>query len=146
MMLPYVGYVPMEILLLAGRAVFLVISFIVAAIAFTRWSRVSRRQGEELLAQTHTILQRTADLEARIDGARQLIEQLAERLERSPSATATPGSAPGYQIAIRLARGGASREELIASCGLSAAEAELVQRLHAGTPRATARAALAATA
>lgn len=147
MMLPYVGFVSMEILLLAGRAIFLVISFVIAAMAFTRWSRASRRQGEELLAQTRSILQRTADLEARIDGTRQLLAQLTERLERTPAGSpASGGPAPGYQIAIRLARGGASREELIASCGLSAAEAELVQRLHCGPARGAARAPLAATA
>jgi len=33
-------------------------------------------------------------------------------------------------MAIRLARSGASREELMQSCGLSQGEAELVQRLH----------------
>jgi hypothetical protein len=33
-------------------------------------------------------------------------------------------------MAIRMAKGGASREELMAGCGLSLNEAELVQRLH----------------
>jgi hypothetical protein len=42
-------------------------------------------------------------------------------------------------MAIRLAKGGASREELMAGCGLSLAEAELVQRLHGSSK--TARAA-----
>jgi hypothetical protein len=44
---------------------------------------------------------------------------------------------PGYQIAIRLAKSGASREELVAGCGLSLLEAELVQRLHGAAARPT---------
>ena len=48
------------------------------------------------------------------------------RLTRAPGT----GASPGYQMAIRLAKNGASREDLMAGCGLSLAEAELVQRLH----------------
>lgn len=36
----------------------------------------------------------------------------------------------GYELAIRLARSGASVEELRASCGMTRGEAELVLRLH----------------
>ena len=36
-----------------------------------------------------------------------------------------------FVSAIRLAKGGASREELMSGCGLSIHEAELVHRLHA---------------
>ena len=36
---------------------------------------------------------------------------------------------PSYQIAIRLARSGATREEMMASCGVTRQEAELMQRL-----------------
>ena len=59
------------------------------------------------------------------------VAALNERLER-PAAGPVPAHSPspGYQIAIRLARGGASREELMAGCGLTLAEAELVRRLH----------------
>jgi hypothetical protein len=53
---------------------------------------------------------------------------------------------PGYQIAIRLAKSGATREELISGCGLSIHEAELVHRLHAPQSKASARKARAAVA
>ena len=119
-----------EFLLIAGRAVFLVFSFIVAAISFTAWRRATRRQTVEVLSQTQLVLQRLAELETRVDATRITLAQLGERLER-PAATApaTP-PAPGYQIAIRLARGGASREELMSGCGLTLTEAELITRLH----------------
>lgn len=119
-----------EFLLIAGRAVFLVFSFIVAAISFTGWRRAARRQTAEVLSQTQLVLQRLAELEARVDAARSAVAQLGERLERPAAAAPSSAPSPGYQIAIRLARGGASREELMSSCGLTLAEAELVKRLH----------------
>jgi len=119
-----------EFLLIAGRAVFLVFSFVVAAISFTAWRRATRRQTAEVLSQSRLVLQRLAELEARLDATKAAITELAERLDR-PAAPA-PSSSPsgGYQIAIRLARGGASREELMSGCGLTLAEAELIRRLH----------------
>jgi len=119
-----------DFLLIAGRAVFLVFSFVVAAISFTAWRRATRRQTAEVLSQSQLVLQRLAELEARVDATRSAVTQLGERLERPAAPAPSRSSSPGYQIAIRLARGGASREELTASCGLTLAEAELVKRLH----------------
>lgn len=119
-----------EFLLIAGRAVFLVFSFVVAAVSFTAWRRAARRQTDEVLTQSQLVLQRLAELEARVDGARSAIAQLAERLDRPVAPAPSHSPSPGYQIAIRLARGGASREELMSGCGLTLAEAELVKRLH----------------
>ena len=117
-----------EMWMLAGRAIFLVFSFVLAAITFTAWRRTARRQTDQIMAQSETLLQRLAALEARVDAAAITITRLDERFERQG---ASGGSASqGYQIAIRLARGGASRDELMTSCGLSLGEAELVRRLH----------------
>jgi alkylation response protein AidB-like acyl-CoA dehydrogenase len=124
-----------DFLLIAGRAVFLVFSFVVAAVSFTAWRRATQRQTAQLLSQSQLVLQRLAELEARVDATRAAIAQLGERLERPAAAASSHSpSPPGYQIAIRLARGGASREELMSGCGLTLAEAELVRRLHG--PRA----------
>src|SRR5579883_1984603 len=120
-----------DFLLIAGRAVFLVFSFVVAAISFTAWRRATRRQTAEVLAQTQLVLQRLAELEARVDTVRTAVAGLGERLERPAAPAPSHPPSPGYQIAIRLARGGASREELMSGCGLTLAEAELVRRLHA---------------
>jgi len=121
----------LEIGLFAGRAVFLVFSFALAAWAFTRWRRETAAQTAHLLAHHEVMLQRIADLEARVDATNAAISDLGERIERPQQITSTPSTAaPGYQIAIRLAKGGATREELISGCGLSIHEAELVHRLH----------------
>jgi alkylation response protein AidB-like acyl-CoA dehydrogenase len=119
-----------EFLLIAGRAVFLVFSFVIASVSFTAWRRATRRQTAEVLSQTQLLLQRLAELEARVDATRTAVTALAERLDRPAAAASAPAPSPGYQIAIRLARGGASREELMSGCGLTLAEAELIRRLH----------------
>jgi hypothetical protein len=129
MTLPAVDLTSVEFLLVAGRAVFLLFSFVIAAVTFTAWRRATRAQTEALLAQTNTVLQRLAALEARVDATNVTISQLGDRLER-PAAVANGAPVPGYQMAIRLAKGGASRDELMAGCGLSLSEAELLQRLH----------------
>ena len=120
-----------EFLLVIGRAVFLLFSFVVAAISFTAWRRATRRQTEEVLERTQLVLARLADLEARVDATRVALEALGKRIEEPPLASpAQAAPPPGYRIAIRLARSGASLEDLMSSCGLTLAEAELVRRLH----------------
>ena len=134
--------------LLIGRAVFLVFSFVLAAVAFTRWRRASERTTELFFEQNTSLLKRLNTMEEQLTASHaQLAEaraeitaiathtaSLAERLEDSEQRrTSAPAAttAPSYQIAIRLAKSGAPREELMSSCGLSRQEAELVQRLHA---------------
>jgi hypothetical protein len=53
--------------------------------------------------------------------------QVRERQQRVE--LTTPGPRP-YSHAIRLVRGGARIEDLIAACGLSPAEAELIASIH----------------
>lgn len=121
-----------ESILVAGRAVFLVFSFIVAAITFSAWRRATVSQMERILAHEDLVLKRLAELESRLEAVQSTVGDLGERIERPRHVTTPAGSAsPGYEIAIRLARSGASREELICGCGLSQHEAELVWRLHA---------------
>ena len=120
-----------DILLIAGRAVFLLVSFVLAAVAFSAWRRATQAQTQHLLTHTDLVLQRLAHIEARVDETKLSVSELGARVERptdTPAAAATV--APGYQLAIRLAKGGASREELMAGCGLTLSEAQLVQRLH----------------
>jgi alkylation response protein AidB-like acyl-CoA dehydrogenase len=129
-----------EMLLIAARAVFLIFSFALAAAAFTRWRRAAQAHTAQLQANHQVVLQRLADLEARVVATNVAVSQLGARVERPQQLAAAPtAAAPGYQIAIRLAKGGASRDELISGCGLSINEAELVHRLHAPQAKSTAR-------
>ena len=134
--------------LLIGRGAFLVFCFVLASVAFTRWRKASERTTELFFEQNTLLLKRLNALEEQLGANQtQLTEArneiatlatratgLAERLEDSEqrrSSAPAAATAPSYQIAIRLARSGAPREELMSSCGLSRQEAELVQRLHA---------------
>ena len=125
------GVPSIELLLVTARAVFLVFSFVLAAVAFSGWRRATRAQTDLLLAQNDALQQRLAQLETQVEATRASVTQLGERLERPRQLPGHGASnAPGYQLAIRLARSGASHEELVSGCGLSRHEAELVQRLH----------------
>ena len=60
------------------------------------------------------------------------------QVQAAPRAMAANGgmNTRGYETAIRMARGGASVEEIVASCGTTRAEAKLLRRLHeCGDPR-----------
>jgi hypothetical protein len=133
MSLPAAELTSVEFLLVAGRAIFLLFSFVVAAFAFTSWRRAIQVQTAQVLSQTNTVLQRLAALEARVDATKTTISQLGDRLERPALPPTGNGPSASYQMAIRLAKGGASREELMSGCGLSLAEAELVRRLHSSS-------------
>lgn len=47
-----------------------------------------------------------------------------------PAMAAASPSVRGYEMAIRMARGGASIEEIVTSCGTTRSEARLLRRLH----------------
>jgi len=129
-----------EMLLIAGRAVFLVFSFVLATVAFIRWRRATEAQTAVLLANHDIVLQRLADLEVRVTATNVSISNVGERIQRPQQlASPTAAPAPGYQIAIRLAKGGASRAELASGCGLSTQEAELVHRLHSPQSKSSPR-------
>lgn len=122
--------------LLIGRAVFLVFSFVLAAVTFSAWRRAACRQTEQALMHDVEMLKRLDGLDARLVATRNLVGQVTETLERLIRADAASGrTLSGYPIAIRLARSGASALELVETCGISHSEAELVCRLH-GLPRA----------
>jgi hypothetical protein len=127
--------VSVDLLLIAGRAVFLVFSFVIAAVTFSRWRRDAQRNTEALATQNSLMLERLAAIEERVASTNFRLAELASHVEGELRAAPSSGAAqPRYQVAIRLAREGASRDELISSCGLSRQEADLVLRVHAADP------------
>jgi len=127
--------ISIELALLAGRAVFLVFCFVLAAVAFTRWRRAADRNADLFMQQTATVLERIAALETRIESLQTSQSDLAEKVSGLATTGAGASSAPSYQVAIRMARTGATREDLMSSCGITRQEAELLQRLHAPAAR-----------
>src|SRR5688500_6653470 len=88
----------------------------------------SRTQAEiqQLAAQLNELLAQVRDLSLPSP-------IVTPRPEPAPTPTVsaiTPSGARGYEMAIRMARGGASIEEIVASCGTTRSEARLLRRLH----------------
>lgn len=125
-----------DLLLIAGRAVFLVVSFIVAAAAFVSWRRAAERQAIRSTELLTRVADRLARLEEELGAVKSRFGELLERTEGLAPSGAAGGARRGYDIAIRLARSGASCEQLMESCALSRQEADLVQRLHGRAERA----------
>jgi hypothetical protein len=114
-----------------GRAIFLVFSFVLASLTFAAWRRAAIRQLEASGVRDADLGKRLDGLDARLVATRNAIAQITETLERVSRKETTGNRAiAGYPIAIRLARGGAGVDELVATCGLSPNEAELVCRIH----------------
>lgn len=123
----------MEIVLFAARALALVLAFLGFAWAFRHWRKASERDTQRVFEQLDLILGELRELSA----------QVQAQAAQSTATNSTPDSAArfaiaptqagprGYEVAVRLAKSGASREELMSNCGISRHEAELLLRLHA---------------
>jgi hypothetical protein len=121
-------------------------TLLLAAFAGFAWALISaRRQADrvnaQLAARLDTALAEISRLSGQVIALGGAIESLGTRLtqpapaqQKSPAAAST--HTRGYETAIRMARSGASVEEIVASCGTTRAEAKLLRRLHeCGEPR-----------
>jgi len=106
--------------------------------------RQSRQANDQLAARLETALGEIRKLSGQIIALGGTIESMGSRVHdvavQRPAPVAAPAAAAfksrGYETAIRMARGGASVEEIVASCGTTRAEAKLLRRLHeCGDPR-----------
>lgn len=121
-----------ETMLLIGRAALLIGAFWVFALAFIRWRRADERQAQHLCGQLQRTFAEVRSLHETIAVMNARLESFAERAE-SDARLAPAGvvsSQRGYDLATRLAKNGAAVEELVASCGITRHEAELLTRLH----------------
>lgn len=125
----------LEIVLIAARAVMLIGAFWIFALAFTRWRRADERDARELRAQFERAFTEMRSLHETVSVMSARIESMSERVEsesRRPQITAvTAPQARGYDLAMRMAKNGSSVDDLIANCGITRHEAELLTRLHA---------------
>lgn len=87
------------------------------------------RTDSELRAKTHPDAVLSGFLEHRLALLQQRVEELADR--PIPTSTNQASELP-FEHAARMAKFGASVEELTRTCGLNEAEAKLTYRIHAG--------------
>lgn len=124
----------LETLMVAGRALLLVGAFWVFAMAFIRWRRSDERSNAELHAKLDRAFTELRSLHETVSVMSARLDGMSERSEVE-SRLAPAGSQRGYDVATRLARNGADIEEIVASCGITRHEAELLVRLHGAKPR-----------
>jgi hypothetical protein len=127
--------VEIGIVLDSARALMLLAAFAAFCWALLRMRRENAEQLErvhlaqrELTAQIHTLSERTSALATLVAS----LPRQAERAVEPPRPQARREMAPvrSYESARRLARSGASVEEIVASSGLATSEARLLRRLH----------------
>ena len=122
-----------------ARAAVIVAAFVAFGWALRRMRRESAEQLEQLAASQR---QARADMQAlseKLSALVTLVAAIPARVEQRPEAAPPPAPrrepAPvrSYETAHRLARSGASVEEIMATCGVANSEARLLRRLHGGT-------------
>ena len=121
---------------------------VAAFLAFSWALLVSRRdasasflrlaaQHEQAIADIHRLAEKVEDLALQVRELSLPSPMTSQRLAAAapppPQVAPLPSAAShgrGYEMAIRMARGGASIEDIVASCGTTRAEARLLSRLH----------------
>jgi hypothetical protein len=124
----------LETLLIAARAMLLVGAFWVFALAFIRWRRADERANVALHAQLERSFLELRTLHETVSVMSARLDAMSERSETDARLAPASGQR-GYDVAQRLAKNGASIEEVVANCGITRHEAELLIRLHGNKSR-----------
>lgn len=133
----------METVMMVSRAALLLGAFWIFALAFSRWRRADERQMQHLTAQLQRTFAEVRSLHETMAVMNARMESMSERAEsdaRLVPTGAVSSQQRGYDLAARLAKNGAAVDELVASCGLTRHEAELLSRLHVTKTRESASA------
>lgn len=134
---PIMGYVlvppPDYVLIPVTGAVVVLAGILIAAFFAARVKRSATAQHRDLLGSAAWLAEQIEQLGTALSLADARIAALAARQDEQSRTTQGAGST-SYNVAIRLARSGASRQELMSTCGVTQQEADLVLRLHASDP------------
>ena len=130
----------LEILLLGARAFGLFAAFAAFAWALMRMRREHAEQLDLVLQSQRHLSTQNQLLSERVSALSTLVSNMprrAEPLSEPPPRMSAPRRDNGtrsYETAKRLARSGASVEEIVASSGVAGTEARLLHRLHGARP------------
>ena len=124
--------IPHEWVFFGARAALLTFGLLVFGVALRRWRSTTVAQADRLAANleaAHDELRALTGISIGLTAqVAALQEQIAARAELAVAAR-TP-AASGYDVGMRLARSGASPEEISATSGVTRQEALLLARLH----------------
>lgn len=114
-------------------AVVILAGILIAVLCSARLKRAAAAQACEILVKSAHLADQIGALSTALAATDARLAMLAGRLEEQ--SRSTQGAAPtSYNVAIRMARSGASRQDLMTTCGVTQQEADLVLRLHASDP------------
>jgi hypothetical protein len=127
----------LELSILAGRAAAIVIALAAFAWALRRMRRESAGKLDAMIAAQQQARAEIQALAEKVAALSTLVAGIPARVERPVE---VPRAAPrressavrSYETARRLARAGATVEEIVATCGVAGSEARLLRRLHGG--------------
>lgn len=125
----------LETVLIAIRGMVLIGAIWVFAMAFTRWRKNDERATQALHAQLERAFTELRSLHETVSVMSARLDAFTERAEVEPKLPATLSAQRGYDVATRLAKQGASVEDLVSNCGITRHEAELLTRLHGSKAR-----------
>jgi hypothetical protein len=108
-------------------------AIVIAALFAAHVRRSATRQSREILAGSAYLAEQLDKLTLALAAADARVAALAARLDEH-SRTTQGSSSTSYNVAIRMARSGATRQELMSTCGVTQQEADLVLRLHSADP------------
>lgn len=106
--------------------------------AFSSFARLAA-QHDQAITEIHRLSEKVSDLAEQVRELSLPSPMTSQRLAAAapppppppaPLPNASSHGGRGYEMAIRMARGGATIEEIVASCGTTRAEARLLRRLH----------------
>ena len=114
------------------RALLLAAGLVALAIAIGRWRRSGTRDMQRLFAELDQSRGDARELYVLAERLARRVEELTDRIEdRSELAYASAGTAQrGYDLALQMARNGASHDEIVSASGVTRHEASLLARLH----------------
>jgi hypothetical protein len=140
----FVSAPSVEVMLIIGRGIALVCGFLVLAWALSQWRRNAQRDTQRVFEQLDLVRSELLIMKEVMHDAAHRKQPITTEI-RMPPAPATT-AVRGYEIATRMARNGASKDELIRSAGITPHEAELLIKLHSRDVRPATFTASAAAA
>jgi Protein of unknown function (DUF2802) len=134
---PFMGYVlvmpPDYVLIPLTGAAIVVAGILIAAYFASRIKNSVTAQSRDILGSAAWLAEQIEQLGTAVSATDARVAALAARLDEHSRSTQGAGTT-SYNVAIRMARSGASRQELMSTCGVTQQEADLVLRLHSADP------------
>jgi hypothetical protein len=114
-----------DMLFFAARAALLVVALLGFALAFNSWRKSSRREMQQVIAETRVLSQWTERLATQMTALQSRLED-----QRELAAAASGPAQRGYELALQMARNGLAAQEIVNASGVARNEAQLLARLH----------------